>query len=402
MTETAPPQPPLQASPLARIALLAYLFLIVYASWFPFSDWRDIGLSPWGYLWAPMPKYWTKFDALINIAGYIPLGMLTVYALYPWIEKAGAVAIAIVAGALVSGTMEAVQHYLPSRIPSILDFYTNLGGVGIGAVLAACSAAALLERGRLRLLRQQWFHHKASNGMILLALWPLAQIFPQGYLFGHGQILPILSDWISDTLSDWAPRSDWLSGWQRDLLSIPLTLESFLNNNAEPSPGQYWLLETLITASGLTGAVLMLHCLLRKSAPKLTLTLVLVGTVLALKSLATALLFAPENAFVWLTTGAQGGLLVAALMLSGLIYTQPVIQRRVAVLMLSVSLLTVNLVPVNPYFVATLQAWVQGKFLNFNGAAHFLSLLWPFLTLWFLLHPLHNAKHQPHQALHKT
>lgn len=401
MPDTAPPQPPLQPSPLARIALLAYLFLIVYASWFPFSDWRDVGLSPWGYLWAPMPKYWTKFDALINIAGYIPLGMLIVFALYPRIRKVGAVTIAIVAGALVSGTMEAVQQYLPSRIPSMLDLYTNLGGVCIGALLAAGSTAALLERGRLRLLRQQWFHPQASNGMILLALWPLAQIFPQGYLFGHGQILPILSDWISDTLSDWAPQSDWLSGWQSDLLSIPLTLESFLNNNAEPSPGQYWLLETLITASGLTGAVLMLHCLLRKSAPKVTLTLVLVSAVLALKSLATALLFAPENAFVWLTTGAQGGLLVAVLMLSGLIYTQPAIQRRVAVLMLSVSLLTVNLAPVNPYFLATLQAWVQGKFLNFNGAAHFLSLLWPFLTLWFLLHPLHNTKRQRHEVLHK-
>ncbi|MGV8893706.1 MAG: VanZ family protein [Burkholderiaceae bacterium] len=401
MPDTAPPLPPLQPSPLARIALLAYLFLIVYASWFPFSDWRDVGLSPWSYLWAPMPKYWTKFDALINIAGYIPLGMLIVYALYPWIRKVGAVAIAIVAGALVSGTMEAVQHYLPSRIPSILDFYTNLGGICIGAVLAACSTAALLERGRLRLLRQRWFQADASNGMILLALWPLAQIFPQGYLFGHGQILPILSDWISDTLSDWVPQSDRLSGWQSDLLSIPRTLESFLNNNAKPSPEQYWLLETLITASGLTGAVLMLHYLLRKSAPKVALTLVLVSTVLAVKSLATALLFAPENAFIWITTGAQGGLLVAVLMLSGLIYTQPAIQRRVAVLMLSVSLLTVNLVPVNPYFMATLQAWVQGKFLNFNGAAHFLSLLWPFLTLWFLLHPLHRVKHQRLQALHK-
>ncbi|MEO8599538.1 MAG: VanZ family protein [bacterium] len=174
MPDTAPPQSPLQPklqpSPLARIALLAYLFLIVYASWFPFSDWRDVGLSPWGYLWAPMPKYWTKFDALINIAGYIPLGMLIVYALYPWIRKVGAVAIAIVAGALVSGTMEAVQHYLPSRIPSILDFYTNLGGICIGAVLAACSTAALLERGRLRMLRQQWFQANASGGMILLAL----------------------------------------------------------------------------------------------------------------------------------------------------------------------------------------------------------------------------------------
>ncbi|MDP3844678.1 MAG: VanZ family protein [Oxalobacteraceae bacterium] len=383
----APPQPLLQASPLARIALLAYLFLIVYASWFPFTGWRDVGLAPFEYLWAPMPKYWTKFDALINIGGYIPLGMLIVYALHPRFRKAGAVALAIAAGSLLSGTMEAVQQYLPSRVASMLDFYTNLGGICIGALLAVWSAAALLERGRLRLLRQRWFQTEASGGLILLALWPLAQIFPQGYLFGHGQIVPILSDWISALLSDW--------------LAAPVRLATLLGLDPEPSLEQYWLLETLITASGLCGAVLLLHCLLRKAAPKVALTLALIGAALATKSLAYALLFAPENAFAWLTAGARGGLLVAALMLSGLIYAQPAIQRRLALLMLTVGLLAVNSVPANPYFVATLQAWVQGKFLNFNGAAHFLSLLWPFLTLWFLLRALQRARHQRRQPLQK-
>lgn len=387
-SEAAPPQPVLQASPLARIALLTYLFLIVYASWFPFTGWRDLGLSPWDYLTAPMPKYWTKFDALINIGGYIPLGMLIVYALHPRFRKAGAVAIAVAAGSLISGTMEAAQQYLPSRVASMLDFYTNLGGICIGALLAVWSAAALLERGRLRLLRLRWFQTEASGGLILLALWPLAQIFPQGYLFGHGQIVPILSDWISALLSDW--------------LSAPVRLAILLGLDPEPSLEQYWLLETLITASGLCGAVLLLHCLLRKAAPKVALTLALIGAALATKSLAYALLFAPENAFAWLTAGARGGLLVAALMLSGLIYAQPAIQRRLALLMLAVGLLAVNSVPANPYFVATLQAWVQGKFLNFNGAAHFLSLLWPFLTLWFLLRALQRARHQHKQPLQKT
>lgn len=384
-----------QSSPLARIALLAYLFLIVYASWFPFSGWRDLGLGPLDYLSAPLPKYWTKFDALINIAGYIPLGMLIVYALHPWVRRTGAVAAAVAAGVLISGTMEAVQQYLPSRVSSILDLYTNVGGVGIGALLAAWSAAALIERGRLRLLRQQWFQTDASGGMILLALWPLAQIFPQGYLFGHGQVLPILSDWLAELLSDWQ------SDWQDNLLAVPLQLETLLGINPEPSLERYWLLETLITASGLCGAVLLLHCLLRKGAPKLRLTLALIGAALATKSLANALLFAPENAFAWLTAGARGGLLVAALMLSGLIYAQPAIQKRLALLMLTISLLAVNSVPTNPYFVATLQAWVQGKFLNFNGAAHFLSLLWPFLALWLLWRALRRAKLQRQAALHR-
>jgi hypothetical protein len=60
--------------------------------------------------------------------------------------------------------------------------------------------------------------------------------------------------------------------------------------------------------------------------------------------------------------------------------------------MLAIGLVVVNLMPSNPYFMAPLQSWVQGKFLNFNGAAQFLSVMWPFFAFWFLLHPAHRVK----------
>jgi hypothetical protein len=71
-----------------------------------------------------------------------------------------------------------------------------------------------------------------------------------------------------------------------------------------------------------------------------------------------------------------------------------VAQRRLAIVTLLLSLIVVNTIPANPYFVSTLQGWVQGKFLNFNGAAQVLSLLWPFCALWFLLLPSHNLNRQ--------
>jgi hypothetical protein len=80
------------------------------------------------------------------------------------------------------------------------------------------------------------------------------------------------------------------------------------------------------------------------------------------------------------------------MMVAGLAYAPPTAQRRLAAASLVLSLIAVNLVPANPYFVATLQAWIQGKFLNFNGAAHFLSVFWPFFALWFLWHPVHRLK----------
>ena len=98
----------------------------------------------------------------------------------------------------------------------------------------------------------------------------------------------------------------------------------------------------------------------------------------------------PENAFVWVTPGAEGGFVIGAIMLCGLAFAPHTAQRRVAALALILSLAIINITPVNPYFMATLQGWVQGKFLNFNGAAQGLSLLWPFFALWFLWLPSHK------------
>jgi (2Fe-2S) ferredoxin len=68
------PAPPSRtaAGPLA----LAYMALIAYASLYPFGEWRDQGIVPWAFLWAPLPRWWTGFDVTANVLGYGPLGFL--------------------------------------------------------------------------------------------------------------------------------------------------------------------------------------------------------------------------------------------------------------------------------------------------------------------------------------
>jgi VanZ family protein len=376
MTEAASQPERRKGSPMARAALAAYLLLIVYASWFPFSGWRGSGMEPWAFLNLTPPRYWTGFDVAVNVVGYIPLGMLIVPSLYPRLRGAWAVLLTTLLGMLMSGTMEAVQTYLPSRVPSNLDFLTNSIGCCIGAFIGAAGARSYINQSRLLQLRQRWFAPHASQGLVLLALWPLAQIYPQGYLFGHGQVLPILSEW----LSEWFDTS--------------IDLVGMLRPGAAMSVEQYWLSETIITACGMTGAVLAMLCLLRRGAPRTGLIAAMLGAALAVKTLSTSLLFTPDNAWVWITPGAQGGFLIGLIMLAGLAFAPQVAQRRLAVVTLLLSLIVVNTVPVNPYFVSTLQGWVQGKFLNFNGAAQFLSLLWPFFALWFLILPSHKLNRQ--------
>jgi VanZ family protein len=371
MTEPDVPVSP-HGSPVARAALLAYLLLIVYASWYPFTGWYDSGLSPFDFLNLTRQRYWTLFDVGVNVVGYIPFGVLLVLSLYPYVRGIWAVLAGLVLGALVSGTMEAVQTYLPSRVPSNLDLFTNTTGCLIGACIGALMARPLLVQSRLYRLRRRWFYSHASQGLVLLALWPLAQIYPQSYLFGHGQVLPIISE--------------WLSAW----LDTNIDLVALLRPGPEMSVEQYWLSETIITACGMTGPVLAMLCLTRRSAPRSMLIIAMVGAALLVKLLSTSLLFTPDNAYVWVTPGAEGGFLLGAIMLAGLALAPQVAQRRLAVVTLVLSLIVVNTIPVNPYFVSTLQGWVQGKFLNFNGAAQFLSLLWPFFALWFLLLPSHK------------
>jgi VanZ family protein len=365
--------PSLSASSFARAGLLAYSLLIVYASWFPFTGWRDIGVSPLAYLWAPWPRYWTWFDLTINVAGYMPFGMLLVCAFYPRLRRWNAALTAIVCAVLVSGTMEAVQTYLPSRVASNVDLLTNSIGAAIGAIAGAALTPVLLEESRFLQLRERWFLPIAGRGLIVMALWPLAQIYPQEYLFGQGQMLPVLSGWLTD----------WLDA--------PVDLGELLRAGRALSAEQYWLAETFISAASLCGALLVFLGVLRDKAPKAVLCLLLVAAALSVKFLSGALSFGPEEIFVWVTPGAATGVVIGLLLLGGVVLTRPAVQKRLAVLLLLLSMAAVNLAPNNPYFVATLQTWKQGQFLNFFGAAQFLSLWWPVFALWFLLHK-HSRK----------
>src|SRR3569833_1815650 len=105
------------------------------------------------------------------------------------------------------------------------------------------------------------------------------------------------------------PRRSRITG----LSSIWRSTSSAMRRCSDLSVEHYWLAESIISACGLTGAVLTQQCLLREQAPKAARTVALVLAALTTKSLAIALLFTPDSAFAWLTPGAQGGLLIGAM-----------------------------------------------------------------------------------------
>src|SRR5213594_1622999 len=91
-----------QPSTLARYLFAAYIPLVVYASLHPFSGWRDRGLPPFAFLTAPFPRPIPVFDVVANVIGYVPLGFLAVFAVYPWLRRGYALGFGLACSASLS------------------------------------------------------------------------------------------------------------------------------------------------------------------------------------------------------------------------------------------------------------------------------------------------------------
>jgi VanZ family protein len=347
---------------------LAYAALIVYASLYPFADWRDQGIAPWSYLGASWPKYWTGVDFAINVAGYVPFGFLWALALLRTRPGAGvlrAVLHAALAGALVAFLMETLQSYLPARIPSNVDLGLNTAGAVAGAVLAAAleRLGAISHWGRAR---SQWFIDDARGGLVLLALWPPALLFPAAVTFGLGQVLERLEVAIAIWLID-TPFIDWMPLRQFELEPLVPAVELLCVMLGALVP---CLLGFTVARSMVRRAVL------------LPLTLLAGAGATALSA---ALSYGPEHAWAWLSLPVQIGI-AAALCVGLLLLAAP---RRLCAALLLIALMLhlslLNQAPESAYFAQTLATWEQGRFIRFHGLAQWLGWLWPFAVLVYVL-----------------
>ncbi len=119
------------------------LLLAVYTAGILFMGLRPKGaylLAPLGTLAFLDPALPSAYVMTMNVVGFIPLGFLAVVALAhsAWVRRAsrhGLVAflIAVVACALISLFIEVTQHFIVTRMSSLVDFLTNASGGLIGA-----------------------------------------------------------------------------------------------------------------------------------------------------------------------------------------------------------------------------------------------------------------------------
>ena len=355
----------------------AWAALIGYASLYPLSGWHHPqGLWSLAFLNLPWPRWWDRFDVVANLVGYLPLGALVaIAALRAGYGRTVAVLVAAGAGALLSGTLEMAQNYLPRRVPSALDVALNAGGALLGAGLAAL-ADALGWTLRWQHVRRRWFQGPSAGAMALLLLWPIGLLFPAPVPLGLGQVWPQVQEALV-AFAAWAQAVPWAAAW----------LEPWAGGSgaAPPLPPMSPLAETALTALGLLAPCLLAFTITRPGGRRLALAVGAALAALAVTTLSTALNFGPEHALAWLvpTTLPAFGL---ALVLAGLAVGVPQRAATALALMAVTGLVVLSAqAPADPYFAQSLQAWEQGRFIRFHGVAQWVGWLWPYAALVHLL-----------------
>jgi len=340
---------------------LVYGALIVYASLYPFTGWRWQGIAPWSFLLAPWPRYWTVFDTVTNLLGYLPWGLLVTLAVARSGSGRAAFWVALIAPPLLSGTMESFQSFLLVRVPSQVDWWLNSCGGWMGACLAWG-----VQRWRVwwRWVdwRQRYLLPNSRGAQALLLCWPLAVLYPTAVPFGLGQVWQRLAP----GLATWLEGSALQHWWPALSVGVPL------------SP----LAESVVVALSLVAPLWLGYALLRQAAARLVFALVFMLLGWAVGGLSGGLTFGPEHAWSWLTAPVWLGLAGAAVL--GVLGLG--LGHRLAALLSVLAwgwvLVWLNQSVEPAYLTQSLQIWEQGRFIRFHGLSQWVGWLWPYVAIW--------------------
>lgn len=159
-----------------RGVFIGWCLLILGASLYPFNlelrgllDGLLSGL-PRLRLWAPS----SSRDAWVNVLLYVPFGALA------WLQLERArpalrpIVTVVVSGAAFSFVIELLQHALPPRDPTLVDWALNVGGTLAGVSLALLYRALPIQPLTLRLRRSD----PGPAPLLLLMLWIATHLAP--------------------------------------------------------------------------------------------------------------------------------------------------------------------------------------------------------------------------------
>lgn len=362
----------LQRKPYVGILMFAclYVCVVVHLSLFPYANWRSIGIGPFEFLtgpWIPIHQTVLWTDIFANIAAYLPLGFMMVLGLNRKARSIDKLLAWLLCTALSLG-LEAIQTYLPARVPSKMDVLTNSIGAAMGILTAMFFTAEQQFAPKLNRKLESWLIQRAWLGMGLLTLWFLSILPPQNPPFSTGFWLGNLFD-IPGPLQNGTPF-----GLPLDLiLSIEQIAPQFINYCFLMCA---WLIGLAQTHAG---------------SPRMRLMITLIAITLGFRAL-DAVFNQPSASWaylvgLWLEANGLG--LILAIGLAVLISFSRLAAHQMARLslvhLLGGWLITILLPGVYDPDLPEKGAGLYALFRSVQEAGLWVSELWPILALTILL-----------------
>jgi VanZ family protein len=324
-----------------------WILLLAYASLYPFVPLRmPVGESITSIFGGV--RYITGFDVTVNVLAYVPLGMLVCrHFLQGGSTTRSAILKATAFGAVFSACMETAQFFIPGRISSIYDTIANTMGTLLGALSFAepwysIATKPLGEKREALVIPGAW----GDAGLVLLAIWIIAQLNPALPFFGAGNIVG--------------------NGLEMDDLTI---------------------LASAAAAMSVWGFGLFVSVLLARDQGGLRVTLVLLSVALWLKFTAASLMLQPHFSEEWMSAGRIVGLVVGVLLLVPTRRFPRMARTYLALVLILAGALFSKIAgaysPLDEFL--RVFRWPYGQLANFATLTRFLHELWPFAAVGFLI-----------------
>jgi len=346
------------------ILTLAAVAAIVYATLYPFSGWRpwsSLRAVGFGFLFEPWPRYWTRFDLVLNVAMYVPLGIMLASLLRRRLPAWLAAMLTLLAAATLSLLLEWLQTLLPGRVPSRLDWAANTVGALAGIGLAFASERLAATRWGRRMganPRRHLLDDGAGLGLALLFAWLVAQAAPQVIGFGTGRLGDgaFLAFGIDPTA---------IAAWR-----MPARL-------ARLAEGVGVFLSVIAIGA-------LVRAVMRPPARWFAITMACLFAAAAVRAAGAHWLPDPQAPFGWLSAAPQGGLLLSlpALLACGWLDRRHAI--AVGILALAAATTLHNLTPATDYQRTMIAAADQGEWANVMALIAAIGFAWPYAAIAFL------------------
>ncbi len=349
-----------------------YAAVIVYASLYPFSGWRNQEIAPWAFLWAPLPLYWTVSDVFINLSGYVPFGFFLAMTDIRVKKKRGQFSFNWLFGVLLSLVLESLQTYLPSRVPSTVDFLLNSFGTITGLFIAYfCEKHRYIDTWNQ--IRSRWLIKESVGPLACLVVWPFAIFYPPTIPFLMGDVYWRVRIKVAESV-------------------MGTSLENLLSASDSTKIQINPIEVVLCVMTGLLIPVFLGYSIVPGLAHRVWLTIAVFTSGVGVLMVSSALTFGVEHILSWLSILVSFGLVLTAFAASYFLKSTTKSIQLILLGVLTVHLILTNGIHSDVYLAQSIQIWEQGKNARFIGLTQWACLIWPYILFIQILFRLQNKR----------